>query len=73
MHGRKSKLNHLCFKRRTLAIPVTTALKIVSGWRYVELMESSWPIAVFADPITITVDSARPEMDLTLDMLCSAF
>ena len=53
-------------------MPVTTALKMLRGWRYVELMESIWTIAVFADPIAITVDSAAPEMDLTWDILCSA-
>ena len=52
---------------------MTMVLKMLSGWRYVELMESNWPMAVFAYPIAITVDSAGPEMDLTWDMPCSAF
>ena len=72
MGDRKLKLHNRCFKRRTLAMPVTTALKTLRGWRYVELMKSIWPIAVFAEPIAITAVSARPEMDPTLDMFFSA-
>ena len=65
MHGCKLRSDHYCFERCTLAILVTTALKMPSGLRYVELMESNQPIVVFACLIAITVDSAGAEMDLT--------
>ena len=70
--GHQSELDHLDFEERTLAMLVTTALKMRRGWRYVELIESSWPMAVFADPIAITVVFAGPEMNLTLDVFFSA-
>ena len=53
-------------------MPVTIALKVLRGWRYVALMESNWPMAVFADPIAFAVISAVPEIGLILDMFRSA-
>ena len=72
MHEHRSELDHCGFDERTLAMLVTTALKMRRGWRYVELIESSWLMAVFADPIAITVVFAGPGMHLILDVFLSA-
>ena len=68
----RSELDHRGFEECTLKMVVTTALNTRRGWRYVELMEFSWRMAVFADTTAITVVFARPEMNLTLDVLYSA-
>ena len=51
---------------------VTTALKALRGWRYVELMVSNLLIAAFADPTAFTVVSTGPGTDFTLDIFFSA-
>ena len=53
-------------------MPVTTALKLSRGWRYVEVMVSNWFIAVFAYPIVFTMVSTGLGMSLTLDALTTA-
>ena len=51
---------------------VTTALKALRGWRYVELMVSNWLIAAFADPTAFTVETTGTGTDFTLDIFFSA-
>ena len=53
-------------------MPVTTALKALRGWRYVELMVSNLLVAAFADPTAFTVVFTEPGTDFTLDILFSA-
>jgi len=48
MYRRQSRLVRHQLGRHTLAMPVTTALKALRGWRYVALKVSNWAIAVFA-------------------------
>ena len=72
MHEHRSELDYRGFDEHTLEMLVTTALKMRRGWRYVELMESSSRMTVFADPSAITVVSAGPGMHLILDVFFSA-
>ena len=53
-------------------MPVTTALKLLRGWRYVEAMVSNRFIAVFAYPMVFTMVSTGPGMGSTFETLCSA-
>jgi len=54
MYDHPSKLDRHQLGRQTLAMPVTTALKVLRGWRYVALMVSNWAIAVFAGSIALS-------------------
>ena len=53
-------------------MPVTTVLKVIKGWRYVEIVVSNWFIVVFAHLIAFTVVFTGPGMDLTFDTFFSA-
>ena len=53
-------------------MPVTTALKMRRGSRYIALMVSNWTITVFAAPIASTVAPPGPEMGLIMDIFSCA-
>ena len=72
IHDHRSKLVHQVLERRTSTMSVTTALKMLRGWRYVEPMVSNWVIAVFADLIAFTVVSSEPEIHLTLNIFSAS-
>ena len=61
-----------CSEERTLVMPMIVALKVTRGCRYVDVMVSNWPIAVFAYPIVLTTVSAGPAMGFILNTLSSA-
>ena len=56
-----------------MEIPVTAALKVFRGWRYVLLKTSNWDIAVFAVPIALTIVANEPAIGATLENLLSVF
>ena len=72
MHDHQSGSDRYYIDGRTLAMPLTTALKARRGWSCVELRVSNWLIAVFADPISFLVVSTGPGMGLTSDVFFPA-